>query len=297
MIRFWTILVILGVGWGMTTPLSKIVVGGGFRDFGVIFWQSVIMVAILGVIAIIRGRGLVFGRAQIVVYVLIALIGTVLPNAASLTAYIHLDAGIMAILISLVPIFALPVALALGLERLQLKRASGLVLGLIGVMFLILPGQEAIGAVGWWWIPIGLIPSLLYAFEGNLVSRFGMAGLDAFQALLGASIVALIVSAPMVLVTDSWINPLPPYGLPALALVLSSVIHAFVYSGYVWLVGAAGSLFAVQVGYVVTLSGVFWSRAFLGETYSPWVWAALLLVMSGVFMVQPKPELRVASTN
>lgn len=295
MIRYWVILVVLGVGWGMTTPFSKIAVGGGFRDFGMIFWQSVIMVVILAVIALVRGKGLVFGRAQMIVYVLIALIGTVLPNAASFTAYIHLDAGIMAILISLVPIFALPVAFALGLERLQFKRAIGLALGLIGVLFLILPGQKAIGAVGWWWIPIGLIPSVLYAFEGNLVSRFGMAGLDAFQALLGASIVALLVSAPMMIVTDSWINPLPPYGMPALALVLSSAIHAFVYSGYVWLVGAAGSLFAVQVGYVVTLSGVFWSRVFLGETYSPWVWAALALVMAGVFLVQPKPGLRVAS--
>ncbi|MDG2341373.1 MAG: EamA family transporter, partial [Paracoccaceae bacterium] len=132
------------------------------------------------------------------------------------------------------------------------------------------------------------------AFEGNLVSRFGMAGLDALQAIFGASIVALIVSAPMVLITDSWINPLPPYGAPDLALVMSSAIHAFVYAGYVWLVGAAGSVFAVQVGYIVTLSGVLWARIVLGESYSPWVWLALLCVMAGVFLVQPKPVLRVA---
>jgi drug/metabolite transporter (DMT)-like permease len=292
--RLWAILIFLGFGWGLTLPLTKIAVGGGYRDFGMIFWQSVVMITILGTVALVRRKGLVFGRPQIVVYVMIALVGTVLPNAASFTAYIHLDAGIMAILISLVPIFALPVALALGLERLQVKRLVGLVIGLIGVMLLILPGQSAIGAVGWWWIPIGLIPSVLYAFEGNLVSRFGMAGLDALQAIFGASIVALIVSAPMVLITDSWINPLPPYGAPDLALVMSSAIHAFVYAGYVWLVGAAGSVFAVQVGYIVTLSGVLWARIVLGESYSPWVWLALLCVMAGVFLVQPKPVLRVA---
>lgn len=294
MIRFWVFLILLGVGWGLTTPLSKIAVDGGYRDFGLIFWQSVIMIAVLGATALIRRKGLIWGGAQMRVYVLIALIGTVLPNAASYTAYIHLDAGIMAILISLVPIFALPVALALGLERLSVKRLFGLVLGLAGVLFLILPGQDAIGGVAWWWIPVALIASLMYAFEGNLVARFGMAGLDALQALLGASVVSLVVSAPMMLVTGSWIDPLPPYGLPDAALVLSSLIHAFVYSGYVWLVGAAGSIFAVQVGYIVTLSGVFWARLLLGETYSPWVWAALALVLVGVFLVQPKPALRVA---
>ena len=252
------------------------------------------MIVILGGIAVVRGKGLVWGWPQFLVYTMIALIGTVLPNVASFTAYVHLDAGIMAILISLVPIFALPVALALGLEKLQLRRLAGLVLGLVGVLLLILPGQDAIGAVSWWWILVGLIPSILYAFEGNLVSRFGMAGLDAFQALLGASIISLIASTPMVIVTDSWINPLPPYGLPDLGLVMSSAIHAFVYSGYVWLVGAAGSVFAVQTGYIVTLSGVLWSRLILGESYSPWVWAALALVLAGVFLVQPKPGLRVA---
>ncbi len=292
--RFWGFLMLLGIGWGVTMPFTKLAVSGGYRDFGMIFWQSVVMVVILGTIALIRRKGLVCGRPQIAVYSVIAMIGTVLPNAASFTAYVHLDAGIMAILISLVPIFALPVALVLGLERLQLKRLLGLVLGLFGILLLILPGQKAIGAVSLWWIPVGLIPSLLYAFEGNLVSRFGTAGLDALQALLGASLISLVVCAPLTVLTGSWINPLPPYGLPDLALVISSAVHAFVYSGYVWLVGAAGSVFAVQVGYIVTLSGVLWSRFILGESYSPWVWAALALVLLGVFMVQPKPALRVA---
>jgi len=292
--RHWLILIGLGIGWGLTTPLSKIAVDGGYRDFGLIFWQSVLMVLILGLTALVRRKGLPFGVSQMRVYSLISLIGTVLPNAASYSAYVHLDAGIMAILISLVPIFALPVALALGLERLNLKRLLGLSLGLAGVLFLILPGQDAIGGVSWWWIPIALIASLMYAFEGNLVAKFGMAGLDALQALFGASIVSFFVSAPMMFVTGSWINPLPPYGMPDVALVMSSLIHAFVYSGYVWLVGIAGSIFAVQVGYIVTLSGVLWARLILGESYSPWVWAALLLVLSGVFLVQPKPLLRVA---
>lgn len=295
--KYLGILILLGLGWGLTQPFTKLAVSGGYRDFGLIFWQSVIMIVILGGIAVIRGVYPIWGAAQLRVYVVIALVGTVLPNAASYTAYIHLDAGIMAILISLVPIFALPVALAMGLERLRLVRVLGILLGLAGVLLLILPGQSAIGEVSLWWIPVGLIPSLLYAFEGNWVSRYGMAGLDALQAILGASIVSLLVSAPLILLTDSWINPLPPYGMPDLALVISSGLHAFVYAAYVWLVGAAGSVFAVQVGYIVTISGVLWSRAILGESYSPWVWAAMALVLAGVFLVQPKPGLRVAPTT
>ena len=150
--KYLGILILLGLGWGLTQPFTKLAVSGGYRDFGLIFWQSVIMIAILGAIAVIRGVYPILGAAQLRVYIVIALIGTVLPNAASYTAYIHLDAGIMAILISLVPIFALPVALAMGLERLRLVRVLGILIGLAGVLLLILPGQEAIGGTSLWWI-------------------------------------------------------------------------------------------------------------------------------------------------
>ena len=77
-------------------------------------------------------------------------------------------------------------------------------------------------------------------------------------------------------------------GRPEVALLASSVIHAIVYSGYVWLVGRAGSVFTVQVSYVVTLTGVGWSLMLLNETYSPYIWAALALMIAGMAMVQPR---------
>ena len=66
------------------------------------------------------------------------------------------------------------------------------------------------------------------------------------------------------------------------------VIHAFVYSGYVWLVGRAGPSFAAQVSYLVTGFGVIWAMVLLGESYSLWVWAALGIMFVALFLVQPR---------
>ena len=285
---------LIGVGWGATHPLSKIAVVGGYRDFGAIFWQSVVMTLALAMVAIIRGKGLPLGRAQMIVFVVIAIIGTVLPNAASYTAYLEVDAGVMAILIATVPLFAFPVALMFRLERLRMQRLFGLLLGLTGVLLLIVPDLGEVGALPTLYIGLALLASLSYAFEGNIVAKFGTAGMDPLQVLLGASIVSTVVSLPFTFVTGSWIVPAFPLQEPDYALLASSLIHGAVYAGYVWLISAAGSVFAVQVGYIVTVSGVFWSRAVLGEAYSPWVWAAMLVVLAGVFLVQPKPELRLA---
>lgn len=292
--RYLVFLLLIGVGWGATTPMSKIAIVGGYRDFGAIFWQSVIMILALGSVALLRRQALPMGGRQVLVYAMIAVIGTVLPNGASYTAYIRMDAGIMAILIATVPLFAFPIALLFGLERLKLLRLVGLIMGMAGVLLLIVPDMGGVGALPLLYLSLGLLASLSYALEGNLVAKFGTAGLGPLQVLLGASFISLIVSFPLSLATGSWVVPQAPFGAPDYALVVSSLIHAVVYAGYVWLISAAGSVFAVQVGYVVTISGVFWARALLGESYSPWVWAAMLVVLAGVFLVQPKPELRLA---
>jgi len=71
-------------------------------------------------------------------------------------------------------------------------------------------------------------------------------------------------------------------------LVLSSLIHAMTYTGYVWLVARAGAVFAAQVSYLVTGFGIAWAMLILSETYSSYIWAALALIFIGVFMVQPR---------
>ena len=37
---FYTLcLLIMGVGWGATIPLTKVVLSEGYQEFGLIFWQ------------------------------------------------------------------------------------------------------------------------------------------------------------------------------------------------------------------------------------------------------------------
>ena len=61
--------------------------------------------------------------------VVIALVGTVLPNSACpIEAARYLPAGVMSILLSMVPMFAFPIALGLGTDSFSAARLAGLVL-------------------------------------------------------------------------------------------------------------------------------------------------------------------------
>jgi drug/metabolite transporter (DMT)-like permease len=287
---FYTgILIVLGAGWGFTSPLSKIAVSTGYGSFGLVFWQLVIGAVLLGVIQLVRGRGVIpFGPAALKTYVIIALIGTVIPNSASFHAYIHLPAGVMSVLLSTIPMLAFPVALALGVERFVLLRLVGLCLGFLGVSLLVFPEASLPDPAMLAWIPLALVAPLCYAFEGNYVARWGTAGLDGIEVLYGASFVGALITLPLALGSGQFITPTAPFTAADWALVASSVVHALVYATYVWLVGRAGAVFSVQVSYLVTGFGVIWALLILGETYSPWFWAAMSLILLGVFLVQPR---------
>ena len=295
------LLVLLGEGWGITQPLAKVAVSEGYRHVGIVFWQLALSGAILG--AICRARRLPLRRdaPALRLYAVIALIGTLLPNGASYEAARHLPAGWLSITLSMVPLFAFPIALAWGIDRFRWSRVLGLGLGLAGVVFLALPvqawlaGEARLGAPGLAmavWLPLALVAPALYALEGNVVARFGTAGMDPVQLLFGASVVGAALALPATLASGTWIDPRPPWGAPDAAIALSSVVHALVYAAYVWMVGRAGAVFAAQVSYLVTGFGVLWAMALLGESYGAGFWIAMGCMFAGLFLVQPRTGAR-----
>ena len=286
------VLVLIGASWGMTLPLTKIAVSTGYKHFGLLFWQLAIGAIVMSAVALVRGTRLSMGRAQVRVYVIIALIGSIVPNTASYQAAVHLPAGVLSILLSMIPIWAFPIALFLALDRFEWRRFIGLAVGMMAVLMIVLPGADMSGFIPVFWVFIGLIAGLFYAFEGNYVARWGTAGLDPIQVLWGASIFGMIVTLPLALGSGQWIDPRPPYGPPDLAQVVGASLHVIAYAGYVWLVGRAGPVFAVQISYFVTIFGIFWAWVILREAYPASVWFALGLMLLGMYLVKPrKPSL------
>jgi drug/metabolite transporter (DMT)-like permease len=290
-IAFYTsILVVLGAGWGITQPLTKTAVSTGYKHFGLVFWQLAIGAVFMAVICTLRGVRLPMERRHLRLYLVLAMIGTILPNSASYQAAVHLPSGILSILLSMVPMFAFPIALAMGLDRFSLRRFGGLAFGLLGVLLIVAPGLSDSLDLPVFWVGVALIGGLCYATEGNVVAKWGTEGLDALQVLYGASLIGAIIMLPVALATGQWIAPVEALTREGQAHIAGSIIHVMVYSGYVWLVGRAGPVFTVQVSYLVTGFGILWAKLILDEAYSPAVWAALALMFIGMYLVQPRQK-------
>ena len=286
--RLTAFLLLLGAGWGLTQPLIKITVTAGYQPFGLIFWQMLIGAVLLGLLRWRQLRRAPVNARTVAVWLMIALIGSVIPNTTSFRAAFHLPSGIMSIVLATIPMMAFPIALALGNDRFSVRRLCGLLLGLVGVGLIALPDASLPERAMIAFLPLALVAPFCYACEGNIVAKWGTAGLDPFAVLFGASVIGTLISLPLAVGSGQFIVPRPPFILADFTMLLSSIIHVLVYSGYVWLIGRAGAVFAGQVSYIVTGTGVLWAMTLLGESYSLWIWGALAFMGLGLMLVQPR---------
>ncbi|WP_075997245.1 DMT family transporter [Salaquimonas pukyongi] len=284
-------LLVFGCAWGATQPLTKVAVSTGYQPFGLIFWQFFYAVVLLGAVIAAKRIAVPIDRRHLVFYTGIALIGTVLPNSFGYLAAARLPAGIMAVVITTVPMFSLIIALLLGNERFRLSRSLGIVLGVSAMLLIALPEASLPAAGLAIWVFVALIAPFCYGIEGNYVAMQAPRRLNPLAALWGASVIGLVFITPLTVVSGQWIDLFKPWQAPEWAMLGTAIAHLVAYTGYIWLVGFAGVVFTAQISYVVTLAGITNSIVFLGESYSPWVWLAVALMLVGLSLVQPAGKL------
>ena len=96
----YIVLILLGCGWGLTIPLTVIAVKTGLGHLGIIFWQFFIVMVLFGLRQIFSKNKLSLERSSLQVFCVIAFIGTIFPNSASLIAASYLPGGVLSILIA-----------------------------------------------------------------------------------------------------------------------------------------------------------------------------------------------------
>jgi drug/metabolite transporter (DMT)-like permease len=229
-------------------------------------------------------------RTSLVYYAVVAALGTVIPNIFSYWAMTQLPAGIMAIIVASVPLFALAIAVATRLEPFAAGRVLGVCLGGASVVLLVGPDASLPEPEKALFVLVALVAPLCYGMEGNYIARFAPPAIDPVVTLFGASVIGGIVTAPLSLAAGAWVAMPGAFDAPERAIVLLSMLHAGAYTGYVWLVRRAGPVFSSQVAYVVTLSAMALSAIFLQEGYSAYALASLALMLAGLALVQPPPR-------
>ena len=134
---------------------------------------------------------------------------------------------------------------------------------------------------------------MFYGIEGNYLALKQPGDTGPVATLFGASVVGAIVSLPLTLISGTFINPFESgIGTAELALMTTISLHIIAYVGYIWMVDQAGPVFSAQIAYIVTPAGILLSILLLGEQPSAFIWIALIILLVGLFLVQPRQKNR-----
>lgn len=286
------ILVLVGIGWGLTVSLATVAVSDGLDPMVVTYWNTVAGAILLSVILLIRRRRPPLDRRHLLFYCVTGLIGTALPHALSFYAAVHVPAGIRALVFALIPTLTLLMALAFRMERPNIRRALGIALGFAAMVVLVGPGSAHLSPTAVLWTLLSLVVSLSYSCENLYIARYRPEGLDPIAGLWGMSITALIMLSAALPALGIPLATPAKLGAPEAAVLGMAVLHIGCYGGLIYLLVNAGSVFASQVSYIVTPAGVLWGALLLSETITPAMAAALALILIGLALIKPSDRAR-----
>ena len=281
-------LLVLGSVWGGTIIITKHIVSTGHQPLGLIFWQLAFGAMLLSIIAHFRRASLPMSWVHVRFYTIVALVGTVIPNTFSYIVAAYIPAGLLAIGIATVPMFSLIIALVIKSERFDGLRILGILLGALAILLILGPEADFSSQGVGLFMLLSLIAPFFYAIEGNYLALKTPPNMHPLDILYGASVVGLIICTPLTLATDSWVDLSQTWTSVEWGILANSLLHVVAYTGYIWIVGLSGAVFASQVAYIVTLSGVLLGVLILEESHSSLIWMALGSMLLGLVLVQPR---------
>ena len=282
------ILIILGLGWGLSFTLGKIAITAGGTPIGLTFWQSLFSGLILLAYVFFRHGKIIIPKKMFLPIVIITFLSVVIPNIIFYACVEHLDAGVLSISVSVIPLFTYLIAMGLRMDKFKVRRVIGLITGFCALLILILPENSLPDKRDIPWVLPALNCALCYALENIYIDRLALQNFGPIRLVCAVSFVSAIITFLLSLVMDQFFI-LQPTNLHLFISTLGlGFISATAYSIFIYLIGRAGSVFSSQVGYLVTFFGVVWGIIILGESHSVFVWISLAMIMMGIFLVQPK---------
>ena len=215
-------------------------------------------------------------------YLLIGTVNIAIPFTLYSFAAMHAPASLLSIVNATAPIFGLAWSALFRDERITLRKAVGLALGIAGVALIARPAGAAPDALFGWAVAAALGACCLYGVTGVLIKRYA-SGASPRGMAAGNQLAAAVVLIPL-------LPLLPPLAAPT-ALVIANLLGlALLASGvafllYFRLIADVGATRALTVTYLIPLFGVLWGWLFLGEALPAAALAGGVLILGGTVLV------------
>jgi len=294
--RDWLLLVALATVWGASYFFGKVAV----EDIGpltVVFGRVVIAAAILYIVIRARGVAVPTHWAEWRDYFVMGAINSAVPYSLIFWGETRISSGLAAILTAMVPIFTVIVAHFLTTdERMTPGKVAGIALGMAGVVVIMGRDLGSLGS-GSGLAKLAIVGATVsYAFSGIYGRR--LKGRSPLVLAWGQMCAATVLMLPMVLFVDRpWDTA--AWHLDAVLSVLALAVFstAIAYMLFFRLLANVGATNTSLVTFLIPVSSLILGFAFLDEPLVLAQLAGMVLIASGMAVIDGRLARRVAARN
>ena len=279
---FIPILALVGVFYSALFPVNKMSAEFGLPYIGYVFWFSLFATLALLLVASFRKELPRLGYSHIRAYLVLGLIAVAVPAPLLTFVAPKLPVGIITLLLILVPLLTYVMSYLLRVEKFRLSGVIGLLLGMGGLLFVLIPeaGLPSRDMVGW--VLLALIGPLCFAASNVFARILRPPGTPSLMMATGVSASATLMLAP-VMVASGQAFLFPAISLNGnLVILCAGVITAVTTFAWFTLVRITGPVFFSQFNYFIVLGGFGWGYLLENERHSFYVWIATAFAFAGL---------------
>ena len=282
----WVSMVYLGLTFGLSFSIVKIILREIESPLVILFWQSCFSSVLLFAFSVYSLTSLKDIINNIGALTILACFGVIVPNYILYLSAAHLSAGTISIILALIPFCAYIIALILRIEQIELSRLFGVILGFAAILYLVFPGNANNKAFLNIWFLTGLLVPIFIASTNIFLSSVRFKKVKPVHMAFGMNFLsAAILSLMLPRNFNFWLSTHSTKLI--FCVFLLSFIGSIGFIIFIKLVKNYGPVFASQVNYLITISGIMWGYIILSEVHSMRFWGSLLLIIGGLFLVRP----------
>ena len=284
----WLMLALLTLLWGSAFMLNEIALAAYPPA---VLVGGRLLIATIVLVAVAMARGSAIPKGLWIPMGIMAVLGNYLPFQLVAWGQLHIDSSLTGVLMAGTPVFVLVLAhFFLPGHRLTLYKSAGVLLGLVGVLFVI--GPKTIGGLDDGLALLGalavLLATLSYPCNGVFARR--LPETDPLGLAVGMSLISTMLCVPQLATSvNDIVAPTPAAALALLSLGLfASGVATIVYFR---LIQGPGPAFLSQVAYFMPVWAVFAGAVFLGEDVDSSVYLGLGMILLGIAVSEFGPRI------
>lgn len=282
--------IVIGIVYGLTPSLSRIVMSEGATPLGLMLWVTPLIGGVFVGISVRNGTFPPLTFKNIAFSMAWAINSVVLLRLVMLSSSQHVEAAILSLVLTLQGFIVFGFSAAMGTDKATPRRLFGLLVGLAGVG-LVLWTQVEGGSTNMVWLLIALLVPLILAIEVMMMAGFRPKGLDDIGALAMMQCCAFVIVAPWAIVEgQTFAISSSNIGSLGITMFLMACVTVASYLMGFHLIKTAGAVFYSQTAYTMTIAGVVWGVLILNEQLSSLAWVAFAVIVVGMYLVEPKDD-------